>query len=114
MNIINQVNGMLNTLDSWVEPTGIQVELDLPQNHHRLLVTFNPQKDKYLHFITHSRVNTSYDLDLWITDLEGNVLEERKLLDYMRENSEQLAHITNIFDLHAVSFLYPTVTENLT
>lgn len=81
----------------------------LPENHHVISSMVNPfDANEELFFITHPRVNTYWDLDVWFCDMgTGDVrvvepygkVSDVRLLDYMER------HVSN----NSVSFLYPTV-----
>lgn len=81
----------------------------LPENHHVISSMANPfDANEELFFVTHPRVNTYLDLDVWFCDMGtgyarvvepyGKVSDVR-LLDYME------SHVSN----NSVNFLYPAI-----
>lgn len=81
----------------------------LPENHHVISSMVNPfDPNEELFFVTHPRVNTYLDLDVWFCDMgtgDMRVVEpygkvsDVRLLDYMEK------HVSN----NSVQFLYPRV-----
>lgn len=81
----------------------------LPENHHVISSMVNPfDPNEELFFVTHPRVNTYLDLDVWFCDMgtgDMRVVEpygkvsDVRLLDYIER------HVAN----NSVQFLYPTV-----
>lgn len=81
----------------------------LPENHHVISSMVNPfDANEELFFVTHPRVNTYLDLDVWFCDMgtgDMRVVEpygkvsDVRLLDYMEK------HVSD----NSVQFLYPRV-----
>lgn len=81
----------------------------LPENHHIISSMVNPfDANEELFFVTHPRVNTYLDLDVWFCDMgtgDMRVVEpygkvsDVRLLDYMEK------HVSD----NSVQFLYPRV-----
>lgn len=81
----------------------------LPENHHVISSMANPfDPNEELFFVTHPRVNTYLDLDVWFCDMgtgDMRVVEpygkvsDVRLLDYMEK------HVSD----NSVRFLYPAV-----
>lgn len=81
----------------------------LPENHHVISSMVNPfDANEELFFVTHPRVNTYLDLDVWFCDMgtgDMRVIEsyskvsDVRLLDYMEK------HVSD----NSVQFLYPRV-----
>lgn len=85
----------------------------LPENHHVISSMVNPfDPNEELFFVTHTRVNTYLDLDVWFCATETGMarmiekyseVSDPRLFDYMER------HVSD----NSVQFLYPTVIAPL-
>lgn len=85
----------------------------LPENHHVISSMVNPfDPNEELFFVTHPRVNTYLDLDVWFCDMgtgDVRVVESYSKVSDVRLLGYMEGHVANNPD----QFLYPTVITPL-
>ncbi|UVD41857.1 hypothetical protein KPN8_66 [Klebsiella phage KPN8] len=85
----------------------------LPENHHVISSMVNPfDPNEELFFVTHPRVNTYLDLDVWFCDMgtgDMRVIESYSKVSDVRLLGYMEGHVANNPD----QFLYPTVITPL-
>ncbi|QPB09181.1 hypothetical protein PQB86_gp086 [Klebsiella phage Miami] len=85
----------------------------LPENHHVISSMVNPfDANEELFFVTHARVNTYLDLDVWFCDMgtgDMRVVEPYGKVSDVRLHDYMERHVANNSD----QFLYPTVIAPL-
>lgn len=85
----------------------------LPENHHVISSMVNPfDPNEELFFVTHPRVNTYLDLDVWFCDMgtgDMRVVEPYGKVSDVRLFPHMEKHVSD----NSVEFLYPTVITPL-